>query len=61
MFNAHCAQIGLLGGAVESVVRTYRLYEAAAVDLQFLPERHKGQPLTREQLVQFHEGLKQTF
>ncbi len=61
IFNAHCAQIGLLGGAVESVVRTYMLYEMAALDLRFLPERHKRQPLTREQLMQFHKGLKRTF
>ncbi len=61
VFNAHCTKIGLLGDSARAVVRTYQLYESVTLDLRFLPERHKRQPLTGTQLVEFHSAMKTTF
>jgi len=61
IFNAHCSKIGLLGDAAGAVVRTYELWESVALDLRFLPDRHKRLPLNAKQLVAFHQGMKGTF
>lgn len=58
VFHANCGKIGLLGDAAESVVSAYTRLKAVGGDLAQIRERHQRLPLTLEQIVTVHAGIK---
>src|SRR6266481_4056073 len=58
IFDGCCAKVGLLGDAVGPVVEAYGPAKSIEADLRFLPDRHRRQALSREQLLSVHQNIK---